>query len=137
MALSHAIGDKVEAAYRRGDLLEKRIALMADWPLFLDGVATRNGNSNPQGKVRMTLPYGDESSLMNPQGWRSGRMRLRLHRADRAAIPSSSAQQGPEAGRQCQLVVGFLFVDPRTCGGEGSLTRVVFFHEGLKVDESL
>jgi len=35
MALSHAIGDKVGAAYRRGDLLQKRIALMADWALFL------------------------------------------------------------------------------------------------------
>jgi integrase len=30
-ALSHAIGDKVEAAYRRGDLFEKRRRLMADW----------------------------------------------------------------------------------------------------------
>jgi integrase len=37
MALSHAIGDKVEAAYRRGDLLEKRVALMADWASFLAG----------------------------------------------------------------------------------------------------
>ena len=37
MALSHAIGDKVEAAYRRGDLLEKRVALMTDWALFLAG----------------------------------------------------------------------------------------------------
>lgn len=35
MALSHAIGDKVEAAYRRGDLLEKRVALMHDWAAFL------------------------------------------------------------------------------------------------------
>ncbi|MDQ2927195.1 MAG: integrase arm-type DNA-binding domain-containing protein [Pseudomonadota bacterium] len=35
MALSHTIGDKVEAAYRRGDLLEKRISLMSDWALFL------------------------------------------------------------------------------------------------------
>jgi len=31
MALAHAIGSKVEAAYRRGDLLEKRRRLMADW----------------------------------------------------------------------------------------------------------
>lgn len=31
MALAHAIEDKSEAAYRRGDLLEKRRALMADW----------------------------------------------------------------------------------------------------------
>lgn len=35
MALSHAIGDKVEAAYRRGDLLAKRVALMTDWASFL------------------------------------------------------------------------------------------------------
>jgi len=41
MALSHAIGDKVEAAYRRGDLLQKRISLMSDWASFLAGV--RNG----------------------------------------------------------------------------------------------
>jgi integrase len=31
MALAHAIGDKVEAAYRRGDLFEKRRRLMQDW----------------------------------------------------------------------------------------------------------
>ena len=37
MALSHAIGDKVEAAYRRGDLLDKRVAMMADWASFLAG----------------------------------------------------------------------------------------------------
>lgn len=29
------IGDKVEAAYRRGDLLEKRRVMMADWAAFL------------------------------------------------------------------------------------------------------
>lgn len=31
MALAHAIGDKVEAAYRRGDLFEKRRQLMEAW----------------------------------------------------------------------------------------------------------
>lgn len=31
MALAHTIGDKVEAAYRRGDLFEKRVRLMAEW----------------------------------------------------------------------------------------------------------
>lgn len=31
MALAHAIGDKVEAAYRRGDLFDKRTALMNAW----------------------------------------------------------------------------------------------------------
>lgn len=44
MALSHVIGDKVEAAYRRGDLLEKRVALMTDWASFLS--SSRRAASN-------------------------------------------------------------------------------------------
>lgn len=35
MALAHAISNRTEAAYRRGDLLEKRRALMRDWAAFL------------------------------------------------------------------------------------------------------
>ena len=31
MALAHSIGNKVEAAYRRGDLFDKRRQLMQDW----------------------------------------------------------------------------------------------------------
>ncbi len=31
MALAHTVGNKVEAAYRRGDLLEKRFAIMNEW----------------------------------------------------------------------------------------------------------
>lgn len=31
MALAHSVGNKVEAAYRRGDMLEKRRKLMDDW----------------------------------------------------------------------------------------------------------
>jgi integrase len=34
MALAHALRDKTEAAYRRGDLFEKRARLMADWARF-------------------------------------------------------------------------------------------------------
>lgn len=34
MALAHTVRDKVEAAYRRGDLLERRAKLMADWAEF-------------------------------------------------------------------------------------------------------
>jgi integrase len=33
-ALAHALRDRVEAAYQRGDLLEKRRRLMADWAVF-------------------------------------------------------------------------------------------------------
>jgi integrase len=35
MALAHAIGDKVEAAYRRGDLFDKRRRLMEEWAHFV------------------------------------------------------------------------------------------------------
>ena len=36
MALAHAINDKVEAAYRRGDLFEKRRLLMLDWAKYCE-----------------------------------------------------------------------------------------------------
>ncbi len=32
---AHTIGNKVEAAYRRGNLLEKRRAMMEDWCLYI------------------------------------------------------------------------------------------------------
>lgn len=35
LALAHTIGDKVEAAYRRGDLFEKRRRMMTEWARFL------------------------------------------------------------------------------------------------------
>lgn len=38
MALAHAIGNKVEAAYRRGDLFDKRRRMMNDWSGFCDTV---------------------------------------------------------------------------------------------------
>jgi integrase len=39
MALAHTIGNKVEAAYRRGDLFEKRRQLMEAWARFCTGTA--------------------------------------------------------------------------------------------------
>jgi integrase len=45
MALAHAIESKVEAAYRRGDLFEKRRRLMADWAAFCESPpAAKKGN---------------------------------------------------------------------------------------------
>jgi integrase len=45
MALAHAIESKVEAAYRRGDLFEKRRRLMADWAAFCESPpAEKKGN---------------------------------------------------------------------------------------------
>lgn len=42
MALAHTVGNAVEAAYRRGDLLEKRRALMADWAAYCTSTAAAN-----------------------------------------------------------------------------------------------
>jgi integrase len=42
MALGHAVGDKVEAAYRRGDLFDKRRQLMGAWAAFCS-VPSRDG----------------------------------------------------------------------------------------------
>jgi integrase len=44
MALAHAIGDKVEAAYRRGDLFEKRRRLMDAWAKFCTEGQARRAN---------------------------------------------------------------------------------------------
>jgi integrase len=45
MALAHAVGDKVEAAYRRGDLFDKRRELMESWGNCCTIPAT--GKANP------------------------------------------------------------------------------------------
>ena len=37
VAAAHAIRNRAEAAYRRGDLLDKRRSLMGDWAGYLDG----------------------------------------------------------------------------------------------------
>jgi hypothetical protein len=36
MALAHTVGDKVEAAYRRGDLFQKHRQLMEGWARFCE-----------------------------------------------------------------------------------------------------
>jgi hypothetical protein len=37
MALAHAIGNQVEAEYRRGDLFDKRRELMDEWAAYCGG----------------------------------------------------------------------------------------------------
>lgn len=41
-ALAHVLGNKAEAAYRRGDVLDKRRALLNDWDAYLEGRVTKN-----------------------------------------------------------------------------------------------
>jgi integrase len=40
-ALAHVIPNAVEAAYRRGDLFAKRVALMEEWATYLDRVPAK------------------------------------------------------------------------------------------------
>lgn len=49
MALAHAVGDKTEAAYRRGDLFEKRLKLMVDWATYI---------SRPQSAAMVAIKRG-------------------------------------------------------------------------------
>jgi integrase len=51
MALAHTIGNKAEAAYRRGDLFEKRRRLMADWAAFCARPQPEGGSVIPMQKV--------------------------------------------------------------------------------------
>jgi integrase len=37
LSIAHAVGDKVEAAYRRGEMLAKRHKLMSDWEAYCNG----------------------------------------------------------------------------------------------------
>jgi integrase len=43
-ALAHAVRDRVEAAYQRGDLFDKRRELMNAWAIFCSSAATSRGN---------------------------------------------------------------------------------------------
>lgn len=45
-ALAHAVGDRVEAAYRRGDLFDKRALLMKDWAVYCGTVAKAGKTAN-------------------------------------------------------------------------------------------
>ena len=40
LAIAHAVGDKVEAAYRRGNMLAKRHQLMSDWESYCNSQTT-------------------------------------------------------------------------------------------------
>lgn len=50
-ALAHSLGNAVEAAYRRGDLFEKRRALMTDWAAYCTSKPANNVISIQQAKA--------------------------------------------------------------------------------------
>ncbi|XSC46784.1 tyrosine-type recombinase/integrase [Bradyrhizobium sp. RDT10] len=44
LAKAHTVSDKVEAAYRRGHMLDKRRRMMADWAAYCGGKAIGGNN---------------------------------------------------------------------------------------------
>lgn len=50
MALAHAVGDQTEAAYRRGDLFEKRRELMSLWAKFIETPPAKGKVHNLRGE---------------------------------------------------------------------------------------
>lgn len=63
MALAHTIENKVEAAYRRGDLFEKRLAMMQEWADYIDRkLSTRC----PQGQRITTLNTAHGQNIREP-----------------------------------------------------------------------
>ena len=56
MALAHAVGSETEKAYRRSDLFQKRVKLMADWARYCDTPQPSGDNVVPL--VKTALPHG-------------------------------------------------------------------------------
>jgi integrase len=48
LALAHAVGSKVEAAYRRGDMFDKRKQMTADWAAWCGGSVKVTEDSTPK-----------------------------------------------------------------------------------------
>jgi integrase len=76
MSLAHAVGDKVEAAYRRGDLLAKRGDLMKDWASFVGRqarqrraahTASSSGRNVTSRRPRLVRAGGDRPRYSAPQ----------------------------------------------------------------------
>jgi integrase len=57
MALAHAVGSKVEAAYRRGDLFDKRRRLMEAWAEFLAKAPIGQGKIVTLGERKVFLSF--------------------------------------------------------------------------------
>lgn len=69
MALAHTVGNKVEAAYRRGDLLDKRKRLMQDWSDYArSNVPKTGGPEHLVPVVAVELTIGHQQGPMSGAG---------------------------------------------------------------------
>ena len=82
-ALAHKVGSRIEAAYRRSDLFERRHRLMDDWAVYLagpsrepqaraalDGLPARDhcGGSDPETRGGKG---GQRPGHLSPRSWRT------------------------------------------------------------------
>ena len=65
MALAHTIGDKVEAAYRRGELLAKRRELMEDWARYCASADSANMVQGGGGSDDLAFHLGSPSPRLS------------------------------------------------------------------------
>jgi hypothetical protein len=96
MALAHSVSNKVEAAYRRGDLFDKRCKLMEAWANYCAGrPAMTEGNVVPMRAAElvswMTISSICRARENRRQYWRcKGKIRLRMG----AALSSAWCRAG-------------------------------------------
>jgi hypothetical protein len=62
MALAHKVSDKVEAAYSRGDLFDKRRQLMDDWAAYLAKPAAQVVPLRPRQRNDQRASPSDEAT---------------------------------------------------------------------------
>ncbi len=60
-ALAHNIENKVEAAYRRGDLLKKRRELMEAWATFCEAGPSKVSTEDARLEPKLQLTGGDSN----------------------------------------------------------------------------
>lgn len=66
MALAHKVKSRVEAAYRRGDLLEKRRGLMDDWAVFCSKGQRSSGGDGDDEKSKEAVEAGGDGAEPRP-----------------------------------------------------------------------
>ena len=91
LALAHVIEDKTEAAYRRGDLLEKRRELMAAWAAFATSAVGRRQRLGLDGNRQgFGVERNDATSLRDDR--LSGRLEV--------SRPAVASRSGPPSGHE-------------------------------------
>ncbi|MEP9386469.1 integrase arm-type DNA-binding domain-containing protein [Mesorhizobium sp. KR9-304] len=88
MALAHTVGDKTEAAYRRGDMVEKRRRLMDDWAVFCD-----KGKSTADNVTPIRKPVTVERLADLKMGLTNSRKDLRLNRQEKLVLSLEAAAE--------------------------------------------